>query len=605
MRFALTVQLTPARPAALLSGALLVAMLALGACSSAPPSRIEQINLDQPAALPTPPANGEAFPIQPPSVVRGAAIYEEKCVACHGLGGEGDGSRSQQIRAQGRVVANLTNPALLRAAKPYDWHVVITAGRIGNLMPGFSGSLNAQQRWDVQAYVWALGTKPDVLTNGRTAYAAQCASCHGASGEGGSGPGFQDGRWLAEASLLDMATRMARGDAHASIKLNDDARFALAQTLRAFAYEYAEPAGLLQARTTGAGTLEVRAVNLTAGGPQLGNIPIVLRALDQNGEVFSRTATLDSGGVAMVRDLPQRLDYFYQAEVDYGGGRFYAAPAQLFTTTQSVSAVLQIYETTTDARDVKLNNVLFAVRDVGEGEITVVEIYEFDNAGDRAFVGGADKRTLRVTVPKDAKNLRFDGLGFGRRFVQDGELIYDTEVTVPGAPAQRITMIYELPYRGETVIERKVFYPLSRWNVFLPDTQGLPGEPLRVDGPVQDRGVQEADGTRVRLYSGNGPFGDTVRFSIAGRPLAQPQPGEDQRSLAIALMALAVALAVCAYLAYRVRTIRMQFFTPERGKQTLLSQLAALDDAFAQGKVKPADYQRQRAQLKDELKGYW
>lgn len=597
----------------LIAGAAGVILLA--ACSTATDSRIRQIDLNQPAVIPTAPADGESFPLAPPSAERGAAIYAEKCAACHGTGGAGDGARAAQIKEQGRVVANLVNPARARSVKPSEWHTTITVGRIQNLMPGFSGSLNGQDRWDVQAYVWSLFTPKASLDAGRAIFAQQCATCHGPAGipDKANVPSFADGRWLAEASLLDIAGKMIQGDAHKDIKLGESERLQTADAVRALAYAHADPAELRVARTSGDGVLVLGLANGTPGGRAATDIardgaPVILRALDQNGEVFSRTAPLASNGIVTFTGLPQRNDYFYQAEYDYADGRFYGAPTQLFTNTQTVTDIIPIFETTDDAKNISINNVLIAVQNIGEGELTMVEIYEFDHAGDRAYVG-TNGRTLRISAPKDAQNIRFDGLGLGKRFFQDGEVIYDTDVTAPGTPAQRITMIYELPYREGATIERKLLYPLQRWNVFLPDTTDFPGTPLTAAGTsasaLKDEGVRDADNVKVRIYAGEKPAGDTIRFELRGQPLGVAQPGADTAAIGVALIGLALTLGLGYLLMMRVRTIRAQMRSPLQTRQLLLRQIAELDDTYAAGKLKHTDYAAQRARLKEELREWW
>jgi mono/diheme cytochrome c family protein len=587
-------------------------ILFLAGCSLSTQSRMREVDLNKEAALPVPPPDGEAYPITPPSVERGAALYAEKCVACHGIGGTGDGARAAQIRSQGKLVANLVNPPRLRSVKPIDWHGLITVGRIQNLMPGFSGSLNGQDRWDVLAYVWALGAPEAELSAGRTTYAQRCASCHGATGEGTAksepAPAFSDGRWLADTSLLDIAGKMVNGPQHTDVGLANDetARLQTAQAVRALGYAYVAPERLREAKVTGDGVLSLEAFNATLGRTGAAETPVTMRALDENGEVFSRTARLNAAGLVTFTGLPQRFDYFYQAELDYNGGRFFSPPSQLFTTTQRMTNTLQYYETTTDPANVTINTVLFAVQDLREGELTMVEIYEFDHAGDRAYVG-ENRRTLRISAPKDAKNVRFDGLGFGKRFTQDGDVIFDSDVTVPGSPAQRITLIYELPYRAGASLSRRVYYPVARWNVFLPAPDGFAGSPLTAAGALKDDGVREADGTKVRLYSGAGPVAKdgTIAFDIGGQPLASQRPGEDAREIGFALMGLAIALGAAALLFMRVRSLRRMFASPAAYRHALLTQLADLDARHAAGKIKDEAHQRERAELKQQLREIW
>ncbi len=586
---------------------LFAAALALAGCSMATGPRTRNIDLDAPAVLPTLSADGETAPSRAPDAARGAEIYEQKCVACHGVNGEGDGARAAQIREQGRTVANLVLPARVRAARPSDWHTIISNGRIEALMPGFSGSLNAQDRWDVQAYVWSLGAQAQSLATGRAMYAAQCAGCHGGPGAAPANGAtvLGDAIGLAERTLTDIAGKMTLGEAHRSITLSEAERFQVADAVRALGYSYADPAQLRQARVQGDGTLVLRALNGTVNAQTPpADAPVLLRALDRNGEVFSRTAALDSGGVVTFANLPQRDDFFYQAEFDYQGGRFYGSPAQLTPSVAVVSDVLAYYETTTDPATLGIDSLLIAVQDMSEGEITVVEVYEFAQNSDRAFVGN-NGRTLRITTPADATNVRFDGLGLGRRFIQDGETIYDTEVVVPGTPAQRITLIYEVPYRRRLAFERTVFYPVSRWTVLVPDTETLGGTPLRVSGAVKDEGVREADGTRVRLYSGQTPADAKLRFDLSGQPSSAARPGDDMRGIGIGLIALALALGLGAFLFVRVRALRSEMLDPDAERRDLVLEIARLDDARARGAIGEADYARERAHLKSALTEIW
>jgi mono/diheme cytochrome c family protein len=587
--------------------ASLFALFLVG-CSLATNSRIQKIDLNQPAQLPPLPADGEAYPLLPPSAERGEAIYEQKCAACHGINGAGDGARAAQIKLQGKQVANLTNVSRARTVKPSEWHGIITAGRIQNLMPPFggaSGSLNAQQRWDVQAYLWALGTQTQSLQTGRDLYTQNCALCHGANGEGSpTAPNFVDGRFIADNSLLDISNKMIRGDVHKNVQLIEDPRYQVAHAVRAFGHQYADPAKLRFAKANGAGSITLRVANGTPGGNSVIVSPITLRALNENGEVFSRTANLDGEGTATFSNLPQRNNYFYQAEVDYGGGRFYGAPAQLFTTTQTISDVLAVYETTNDASGIRIGSYVIAIQDVKEGEITLVEIYQFDNTSNRAYIG-ENGRILTIVAPKDARNLRFDGLGLGKRFFQDDETIYDTDLVVPGQAVLRITMIYELPYRNGQKIERRVFYPVDAFNVFAPQTN-LPGTQLSVNG-MKDEGEREAGSSRIRLYSSEKPFkpNDVVSFELQGQPRGTQQAGEDTQSLVISLIALASTIGLGFLFLTRANSIRAQNRSPRQTRKSLLLQIAELDDEFAVGEISASEYEKRRADLKERLKAFW
>jgi mono/diheme cytochrome c family protein len=147
----------------------------LTACTIAARPTLPTDSLLTPAALPAPIADGESAPLAPPDSRIGASIYAEKCAACHGVTGAGDGPRAGQIRSQGGQVANLIDPARMRAATPTEWHQLITDGRLTALMPGFSGSLSAQERWattlSVRRATARMAGSRWVMTNSRSARA--------------------------------------------------------------------------------------------------------------------------------------------------------------------------------------------------------------------------------------------------------------------------------------------------------------------------------------------------------------------------------------------------------------------------------------------------
>lgn len=588
----------------------------LSACTISPRPTLPVDVLLTPAVLPTPAMNGESAPMLPPSVENGATIYAEKCAACHGESGAGDGPQAETIRAQGRQVPSLVDPARARAAKPGEWHSIITVGRLQNLMPGFSGSLTGQQRWEVLAYVWALGTSPQRLEEGRKLFAAQCASCHGPNGEyavGNPPRAFNDMPFLASYSLQDLAELMQQGEVHKDVRLNEEERFLVAELVRSFGYLYADPVALREARLRGDGTLTLRIVNGTPNGQ---GVPVgatsVLRAYDTRGEVFTRTAQLDANGWVTFTALPRRNNYFYQAELDYAGGRFYAPPLQFrtdATATTTLSDVLPIFETTEDESNIRISELHFFVQEVRPTQLTVVEIYQFDNLTDRAFIGkpaGDGKRyTLRLSKPEGATNLRFDGLGLGQRFFEEGDVIYDTDAVVPGRSAMRIIMIYDLPYRDRRPISRKVFYPVDRWDVIIPELEGV-REQLRAEG-LTDRGRQVLANGVFYLFTADQPAqaGEALRFEFAGRLVPAERPGSDARALGFGLITLGVAIGLAYFLLMRVRALRARYRDLGEVRRELLREIARLDDAFAQGKLREADYRAQRQRLKAELAEIW
>ncbi len=596
-------------PVACMAAGLLA--LVLAGCSMAGARQLPSVeDLLTPAVLPTRPAE-ELAPPAPPDAARGAVIYASKCAACHGDAGLADGPRAAQVREQGSLVPRLSNPDTQRAAEPRAWFDLISQGRIERLMPGFSGSLTPQERWDVLAYVWALGAPDDVIQAGHALYAQHCQSCHGPQGQGDGPqagatpmPSFADPRWLAETSLNEMARGMSAGAAHAALNLDDAQRLSLAHYIRAFGYAYANPADVRVQANTGDGVLTFTAVNRTPGGATPAGLPVTLRVYGPDSEVLSRTASLDDAGVVVFADLPVKPDYFYQPEVIYQGAKFFAAPAQ-FTETRAITGVLPVYEVTTDPSVIRISELHFFVQSARDGFITMVEFYLFDNTSDRAYISQAgatgQTRSVRVSLPAEATNLRFDGPGLGERFVRVGNDIYDMDAVGPGVRSASITMLYDMPYRGERVFERQVYYDLARWDVLMPEMD------LRAAGLV-DRGVQQMSSGGIRLFEPaelSVAAGGAARFELAGQPRGAPTPGDDGRAIALGLIALAIALALGYLLIWRTRRASLDEAALASQRQRLLEAIVELDQRHQAGEIKESAYQRQRAGLKKRLREIW
>ncbi len=94
-------------------------------------------------------------PIAPktvPDVARGATLYQEQCVACHGVSGHGDGPAAAQLDPP--PVA-FTDAERARERSLYSLFEAISQGVEGTSMASFA-SLSAEDRWALSFYVGTL-----------------------------------------------------------------------------------------------------------------------------------------------------------------------------------------------------------------------------------------------------------------------------------------------------------------------------------------------------------------------------------------------------------------------------------------------------------------
>ncbi len=118
-------------------------------------------------------------------VSHGGALFAANCASCHGSGGEGDGKASASL---------LPKPANLTAARFSDERLssVLWNGVVGSAMPPWR-QLPTEDLRALIAYIQRLNAPgatpriPEAAGLGKALFAATCASCHGATGEG-NGP---------------------------------------------------------------------------------------------------------------------------------------------------------------------------------------------------------------------------------------------------------------------------------------------------------------------------------------------------------------------------------------------------------------------------------
>ncbi len=125
--------------------------------------------------------NEEVYPPEAPSVSRGQPLFDQYCATCHGERGDGKGPTARALQP---APASFTDAEFMRGETPYDFYHVISLGKRNTAMPAWDGALSLQERWDLVSYLWSLAPGGAGLAEGQGIYLTQCASCHGATGQG-------------------------------------------------------------------------------------------------------------------------------------------------------------------------------------------------------------------------------------------------------------------------------------------------------------------------------------------------------------------------------------------------------------------------------------
>ncbi|MCL1594308.1 MAG: c-type cytochrome [Actinomycetia bacterium] len=164
-----------------LSSAQLVTIMSSGAMKSQA-SSLNATQIKAVARYLTPASSGGTNPTTttttPGAAASGSSVYTAKCAACHGSTGEGG-----------------VGPSLRTSTWSKSATLDAVANGVGS-MPGFSSALSSAEVDAVSSYSVRLQSATTTAptdspqnVEGSDIYTSECAACHGASGEGGTGYG--------------------------------------------------------------------------------------------------------------------------------------------------------------------------------------------------------------------------------------------------------------------------------------------------------------------------------------------------------------------------------------------------------------------------------
>jgi mono/diheme cytochrome c family protein len=601
--------------------ALCLATFALSACSLAsdvtpPPGANSSISS---GPLPTGlPATADAsaqptsatsafFPAAMPSALDGGLLYLQHCAPCHGDKGAGGGSMTTQLPKQ---PPDFSDPATLRAETPQLILSTITQGRTAALMPSFATTLSDGQRWSLVSFLYTLSTPPEHLSAGQAVYSANCARCHGQDGTGTGPaavaaaqplPSFTDQAFMAARSQQDFFKVVSGGDAaHPFTNLSETDRWAALDAVRAFSYVYVAPDQLTAERP---GAVSGKVVNGTSGGGVAAGLPVTLHSFDGQTLLgtFSTTAGADGGfQFAAVPFTPSRQ---FIATTVYQGVTYASQVGTFDPAKGSLSVSLPIYETTTDTAALSVDQVHMFLEFNSPDKVTVGQLFIFSNNGDHAYAS-SKANPLNFSLPPGATNVTVQNAQQDQTFFPTAggfSLIWSVP---PGQGATQILFSFLLPYTGNLSYQQKINYPVSNLDVLVSDLGvNLSGTQL------QNLGIQNLQGQAFQNFATASALapGQSLDFQVSGKAgTGATAPtgvlNSATGTLAIGLGALALALLGVGVWAYRRPAAQAQ---AAQTKEDLLEAIAELDDAYAAGEMVAAQYQKEREQLKDELKKVW
>lgn len=632
--------------------ALTLLAILLSACSFSlagdvtPPPGYEQQQPQFVDTTPEPP-EGPLYPLNPPDLQNGEAIYAEKCIQCHGPAGLGDGEQAAQLP---NPVAAIGDAEVARQASPSRWYSIITQGNLDRFMPGFA-SLSDAERWDVTAYAFSLSTSSEALDTAAELYAANCAECHGDSGQGDGPeaanlsaplPDFSNPESQAQKSAEEFYTAITEGappDMPAfGDSLSEEERWALADYLRNLTFSFpgtvveggapavtpttegdllpTEIAATQEVTTTVATTSTVGSVTgqvINASGGEIpSDLVLKLHGFDDVQAVITATTDIQPDGSFTFEEVELTPGRSFVVVADMGGTSYASDIATAQAGGGNLELPVTVYETTRDTSQLSIDRMHMIFDFVDDQTLGVIEVYIISNPGNKTVVGESKgEPVLEFKLPEGASRPQFQDGVLGGRYVETENGFADTLPIRPGSGHYQVLFAYDLPYDRKLDLARPVSLPANGVVILVPEN----GLKIRSDQLI-DGGTVNIQNGLYHQYTASGlQAGEELLLTISGRP-AGSQAGlalGSSSSLVIGLAGLGLALVVAGLVLYR----RSQSADLEEGVESpplneeelgpetpdsLMDAILALDDLYAAGQLPEEAYLQRRGELKARLR---
>lgn len=388
------------------------------------------------------------------------------------------------------------------------------------------------------------------------------------------------------------------------------------------------PLSFAQAVTeTPRGVLAGWVQNTTTKQPVAG-ISVRLRRWRFEVEHSSLSTQTDMEGHFRFEGLDTDVHSLYRAEVEYQGVTFHSNFVSFEPGSTQVSITLNVYETTNVPETIHIKRFHFIILMRERGALSVLELYQFGNEGDRAFVGTTDNRgmreTVRMALPAGVQDLTLQSGTPGVDFIVRPDELVATAPLLPGEETYDVAFVYLVPYSTSSIVlDRRLYYDTTAVNGLLMDV----GAEMRSD-LLQFAGERTAQGqTFLQFIGQNLKAGQLLGITLdhldeirlAETPSGELASGAEmpQRTehtlvlwTMLGLGGLMMALSM-VYPAWQRRVSSPATRTQadakeiEMERQRLLLTLARLDEAYQVGQLSESVYRRARAHHKAELARLW
>ncbi len=357
----------------------------------------------------------------------------------------------------------------------------------------------------------------------------------------------------------------------------------------------------------GEGVISGQVVNKTKGGSSVAGLGVTLTAYVKDTLISEQKATSDSAGKFEFTGLSNVASSSYSVKTSFQDADYSSDKLILTADSPSVTTELAVYDSTTSDENIQVSNGHMVVS-ADQGALQVMEVWRFTNTGDKTYIGAKGKTaraTVKFTLPQGAGSVS-PGQGFTPETTPTG--IVDTATVPPGITDVDFT--YVIPYNGADIsILRKTDYPVANFKLLVKDSgvkvtslSLTPQEPLDMGGTKY-----------VYFTAQNLPRGIEMDASFSGVTRQSNTPSG--ASIPWPWLAAGVgALSAIVLVSYsRLRKGQAPSLSPAgdmqpvslaqtpNEKNSLIRELARLDDDYEAGKIIETEYRARRSKAKHRL----
>jgi hypothetical protein len=356
------------------------------------------------------------------------------------------------------------------------------------------------------------------------------------------------------------------------------------------------------------GSVTGQLVNRTNGGgsPAGSTVQLFAFGRKEQAPLGQQTTSADDTGHYAFTALDRNPNIVYLVIARYANVNYPSeTPFQLVEQPEMQNNV-NVYDSTTADDALQIERLNLLVLGADQGSVQFMQMGAIVNNGDRTFLSPnpqdqALARAVKFPLPRGAIGAQMES-GFTQQDVIPG--LGGIQVTTPLLPGRHeFAMSFQLPYNGSSAdLSMQMPYPTSTFNVYLPNTSGL-----RLDASsLNPSGPMTLGGQQYSLYTASNLAKATiVPSNLNGLGTAPGGLGP----LQLALISLGVVWFILGggvvLLGGRTRpavAAAADSAALEQERLELIVRIAALDERFAAGHVKQADYELERVRGKQRLR---